>query len=280
MQIKQILAIITDKLAAKSLPNNKLEARLIVEHVLNISQEKLLLSQEQTLTVEEITLIERMLQQRLAYIPMAYLLGYKDFYNERFIVTPDVLIPRSDTELLVDCIIKAYKTSSHCRFLELGVGSGCIILSLLKELPESFGVGVDNSKRALAVANLNAKNLGVEERVEFVLSNWYDELPPEHQFDFIVSNPPYIARAEKNIMAVETFLHEPHAALFAEDNGLAYYKATAKLAKNYLKEEGKIFIEVGYSQAERVIQIFADNGFTRAKEHRDLSGHVRVLELY
>ena len=210
--------------------------------------------------------------RRAKRVPVSHILGYRDFWKSRFKVTPDVLDPRPETELLVEIALR----KPFDRALDLGTGSGAILVSLLLERPGATGVGTDISDRAILVAGENARALGVAERITLPLSDWFDDVGS--RYDLIVSNPPYIAAWEMAGLDEEVRLFEPTAALTDGDDGLAAYRKIAGKALNHLNPGGRILVEIGASQAEAVVALFRDAGFTFVEVFQDLDGRNRVVQ--
>lgn len=203
--------------------------------------------------------------------PVSQITGQRAFWRHDFVVTPDVLDPRPDTETLVEQALAL----PFSRVLDLGTGSGCILLSLLAERPQARGVGVDLSERALQVARTNAARLGVADRVDWVVSDWCAGVAG--QFDLIVSNPPYIAAEEMPGLDPEVREHEPAMALTDGADGLTAYAAIAAAAPDHLLPGGHLMVEIGPTQAEAVAALFAQAGFDAIVVHRDLDGRDRVV---
>lgn len=273
--IKQILSNATDKLNKIGISSPQLEARILLQHVINKPIEYLLINLDEQLNEAEIEAFEKLLERRLKHEPIVYITGVKEFYSREFIVNKHVLIPRSDTEVLVDDI------SENCNdkflnILELGTGSGCIAISLLCELPNANVIATDISLDAIEIIKSNAAKYEVTDRIQIIHSNWFENIETQ-KFDFIVSNPPYIAHSEKSEMAIETINYEPSIALFAEKDGLQAYFLIAENAKQFLKPNGKIILEIGFKQEEAVTQIFLDHGYNIESVYKDLQGHSRVI---
>lgn len=209
-------------------------------------------------------------KRRAAGEPVSHLVGYRDFYKARFSVTPEVLDPRPETEILVALALK----HRFAEVLDLGTGSGCILLSLLAERPRAKGVGVDLSPGALEVAEENAKALGVADRAVLGVSNWYSAIGG--RFDLIVSNPPYIAAGEMAGLAPE-LRFEPRRALTDEGDGLSAYRAIAAGAAEHLNPAGLLLVEIGPTQAEAVSAIFRAVGLEVTGVYPDLDGRNRVI---
>lgn len=203
--------------------------------------------------------------------PLSHLLGYRDFYKHRFIVTGDVLDPRPDTETLVDVALEAPAE----RLLDLGTGSGCILVSLLDEWASASGVGTDISTAALDVAARNAAAVGVAARVKFVVSDWFSAV--DGLFDLIVSNPPYIAAHEMAALQPEVRLFEPRDALTDEADGLTDYAQIIAGAPDYLCDGGRLLFEIGPTQGHVVSQMMQDAGFVDVRVIQDLNGRDRVV---
>lgn len=209
--------------------------------------------------------------RRASREPFSHISGKRMFYKSAFTVTPDVLDPRPETELLVETALE----KPFRRVLDLGTGSGCILISLLLERPEATGVGTDVSEKAVLVAGENAAQLGVADRLILPLSEWYDDIGG--RFDLIVSNPPYIAADEMPSLEPEVRLHEPRLALTDEADGLTAYRAIAKGALAHLVPGGRIMVEIGPTQANDVIDIFSAAGLENPVVKTDLDGRDRVV---
>ncbi len=216
------------------------------------------------------TAFAALVARRAALEPLSHLLGYRDFYKHRFYVTSDVLDPRPDTETLIEAALAV----SFRSVLDLGTGSGCILLSLLADCRDSVGVGTDMSAAALTVAQRNAAQLGVSQ-VQFVTSDWFDAV--EGQFDLIVSNPPYIAADEMTDLQPEVRDHEPRLALTDEADGLSCYRTIIAAAPDYLTDDGHLLVEIGPTQGPAVSAMFAAQGFAKIRVIDDLDGRNRVV---
>lgn len=209
--------------------------------------------------------------QRAAGRPVAKITGWRDFWAGRFRVTDDVLDPRPDTETLIEAALQY----PFQRVLDLGTGSGCIVLSLLAERPTATGVGCDISPAALDVARANAADHGLCPRVSFVQSDWFSAI--EGRFDLVVSNPPYIALDEMADLAVEVRAHDPFCALSDGGDGLGAYRSIAAGIGRVLRPNGMILVEIGPSQAAAVAQLFQNAGLVEIAVLPDLDGRDRVV---
>ncbi|MDD9335005.1 MAG: peptide chain release factor N(5)-glutamine methyltransferase [Rickettsiaceae bacterium] len=276
MNIKESLIYATSKLQTVGIKSASLESRILMQHVTGKSIEYLLARSEEELTQQEQIIFEDLVNRRTLLEPIGYIVGYKEFYSYQFIVNDKVLIPRQDTEVLVDAILSDIKINAELAILELGTGSGCIALSLLLEMPNSNVTATDISNEAIAIASQNAIKHKVSDRFKIINSNWFENLEKQ-KFDIIVSNPPYISFDDTVYMSPETLKYEPHLALFAEDNGLISYYIIAKEAKGFLKQNGKLFLEIGFNQLAAVTEIFVSYGYTVKQVYKDLEGRDRGL---
>ena len=247
------------------------EARLLIQHVFGLTREQLILRPDQEL---DEALLEPLLARRASREPLAYLLGERGFYGLSFRVTPAVLIPRPETELLVEAALAV----GQGHILDIGTGSGCIAVTLAKLLPNASVWATDISEAALDVARENAARHGVV--VTFALGDLLAPLPQGLCFDVIVSNPPYIAPADATTLEPEVGVFEPHTALFdpiSGSDGLTLYRRLASEAPAWLTEGGWLMVEVGQGQAEAVAALFADAGLTAIDVREDLAGIPRVV---
>lgn len=288
MRIGQFINDSVDKLAVCGSKTPRLDVDLLVSGALNCSREHLYVKQKEDLSASDLSKCEKMIFRRIYGEPVAYILGQRGFYKHSFVVNSEVLIPRPETEGIVEIILDEYKKQQSeqdtpISLLDIGTGSGCIGLSLLKEISNSQLMAVDISPKALEVAKLNAEKLQVIERTFFKCQSGDDlrqedlDRGFEEGFDFIVSNPPYISMNSEDIeQDVKSF--EPHLALFADDNGLRYLKSWIIKAQNLLKPGGVAVFEMGYDQAESLRQFFktlvSPMDFNIKK---DLSGKDRYL---
>lgn len=255
------------------LPSPELDARLLLQNVCDKSFEELITSQDQELDKKLAKVFFSLLERRKNLEPVAYIIGRKYFYDLEFEVSKDVLIPRSDSEILIDYVLKDY-SQGNLKILDLGTGSGCLIITLLKHLTNAKGFGVDISSDALDIAKRNADKIGVTNKLTLSQSNWFDSIKPQ-TFDIIISNPPYIGPEEDLSSEIK---YEPQTALFAGLDGLDAYKQIAAKAKDYLSPQGAIYLEIGYKQKESVQKIFEEHNFKLNGTRKDLQGHTRCLK--
>lgn len=255
-----------------------LDAKLLISHVLNLTSIDYALDKDRQISEQEFAKIMLLVKQRVSRIPMSQIFGEKEFWSLPFKVTGDTLTPRPDSETLIEAALSNVSDkSADIRILDLGTGTGCLLLALLSELLNAWGLGTDISNAALEVAQSNAENLNLRNRSEFRISNWIQKLRPEETFDIIVSNPPYIGLHEKESLAPEVEDHEPDIALFSGPDGLNDYKVISKQIGQYLADNGMILLEIGYKQAEDVKNIFTSAGFNDISLYKDLGGRDRCL---
>jgi release factor glutamine methyltransferase len=249
----------------------RLEARLLAQHGLGFTREQIVTRSQDPI---DSAALEPLLTRRLAREPLAYILGERAFYGLDFYVTPAVLIPRPETELLVEVVL-SLRGGGGPLLADIGTGSGCIAVTLAKRLPDAAVFATDISDEALAIARKNAERHEVE--LTLLQGDLLAPLPAEMRFDVIVSNPPYIARSESETLAPEV-LGEPHTALFDTDaDGLGFYRRLAAGAPARLNPNGLLAVEVGQGQAVSVARLFEAVGFERVTVLPDLAGIDRVV---
>jgi len=265
------LAHAGQRLSGAGIEEFRREARILLAFVVGLDPLQVSMRLEEVLNAEQSAKLEAALRSRVARVPMSHILGYRDFYEHRFIVTPDVLDPRPETEELVARALSA----PFENVLDLGTGSGCIILSLLAENSSARGLAVDQSAQALEVARRNAENLRLTDRLRFCRSDWCQELPAE-QFDLIVSNPPYIHPAALKGLSPEVH-HEPISALTDNIDGLSHYATIAHQAHGFLAPQGRLLFEIGYDQGAAVAEILRKEGYGDITILEDLDHRPRVV---
>lgn len=253
-----------------------LEARVLLGHVTGLTREQMIVEDARDLTPEEAAGFEALVERRVAREPVAYLIGEKEFFGLRFEVNSDTLVPRPDTETLVAAVLKFCKTLDHApRILDLGTGSGAILLAVLHNDLQATGLGVDRSPDALEVATQNAKALGLDERVSFLEGNWTSGL--EGPFDVIVTNPPYIPSTDMAGLMPDVRDFEPAGALNGGPDGLDPMRIIARDAGPLFAPGGLFCCEIGQGQDETAVEILGDNGFGDVKCVPDLNGIARCV---
>jgi release factor glutamine methyltransferase len=263
-------------LLADTSPSAALDARLIVAHLLHCRPNDLPLRDLDDVAAADATAIRGLAARRATGEPIARILGEKEFYGLSLILSPETLVPRPDTETVVDAVLASMERSAGPAILDLGTGSGAILLALLTELPSATGVGIDRSAEAVATAAKNAERLGIARRAQFRTGDWMAGI--ERRFDLVVSNPPYIARGEIASLPVEVRAHDPHVALDGGADGLDAYRAVFPDLDRVLTAEGRGFFEIGFGQATDVAALAKQSGFG-CLFVRDLAGTERVAVL-
>tara|TARA_B110000090_G_scaffold164216_1_gene181694 strand:+ start:1357 stop:2235 length:879 start_codon:yes stop_codon:yes gene_type:complete len=252
----------------------KLDAQLLLCLVLEKELSHLLTWPDKVIETVLVNQYLVLLTRRQSGEPIAYITGIKEFWSLPLSVSTATLIPRPDTETLVEQVLDALKGKEALSCLDLGTGTGAIALALASENPTWQVEGLDYSLSAVKLAQLNAKNLHLS-HVDFYQSDWFSKVTKNKVFDVIVSNPPYIDSKDKNLSQGDVRF-EPLSALVADNNGLADIKIIATLAREYLSTQGKLFFEHGFDQGTSVRKIMADAGYLQVQTVKDLSGHERV----
>lgn len=274
--VSTALAEVAGRLRQAGVDSPRREARLLVEHVLGIGPEGIIAGPERSLTAAEYDRLADFAGRRARREPLSHILGWREFWSLPFRVTSDTLDPRPDSETLVeaalDCIADR---SAPVRVLDLGSGTGCLLLAVLSERPHATGIGVDRNPGALDVARVNAAALGLTDRAEFVLGDWGKGL--DEDFHLILTNPPYIPVTEIHGLAPEIALYEPRLALAGGPDGLDCYRAIAPDLHRLLTKGGYAVVEVGLGQADSVRGILASVGLRLLRGVHDLGGIERCL---
>jgi release factor glutamine methyltransferase len=253
----------------------RLDAELLLEYVTGLPRASFRAFPERTLPTAAGWSFQQLVKRRMQGEPIAYICGQQEFWSLMFEVTPDVLIPRPETEVLVERALEHLPADRAATVLDLGTGSGAIALSIAHERPSAHVIAVDISARALDVAARNAARLNVG-HVKFLQGSWFDPLGTE-RFDIIVSNPPYIAENDPDLQP-QVRKHEPTPALISGATGLEALERIIEGAPQYLNANGWLILEHGWKQGPAVRNLLVRNGFTHVRSHPDLSGHERVTE--
>ncbi|MBW6423774.1 peptide chain release factor N(5)-glutamine methyltransferase [Rhizobium sp. XQZ8] len=267
------------RFTAAGLPDAAIEARLLLGGLLGLSSTEVFTGGDRVLTGDEIASIDKAVARRLKREPVHRILGSREFHGMDLLISRETLEPRPDTEILVESLLprvgQIVAAKGVARLLDLGTGTGAIILALLKEIPHASGIGSDISRDALNTAMQNAKRLGLAERFDAVESQWFDAITG--RFDIIVSNPPYIRSDVIPALEPEVRDFDPPAALDGGPDGLDAYRAIAAGAGDFLEKDGMIGVEIGFDQKDTVSAIFHDAGFMLAQARRDYGDNDRVL---
>ncbi len=250
-----------------------LEAQFILQFVLKETFSQLIIQRSKTVSKNDVHSMDLIVKQRLVNIPLAYIFNEWDFYGKTYYITPETLIPRQDTELMIDILLQSNNKESQLNILDLGTGSGVIGLTLAQHFSCAQVTLSDISSSAIKVAEINGKNTNVK-NVQFIQSDWFESIK-HNNFDIIVSNPPYIAETDSHLLHPE-LLAQPRIALVSEMSGLKDIKHIVQNAKQYLNESGMLIIEHGYDQAMMVQDIFIANDFNNIAQHKDINGVIRI----
>ena len=275
MNYKEVLEEGSKNLKNKKIKNPNLESELILSKVVNKSREQIILNINSHINQKHINIFKNYLSRRDKKEPMAYILGYKYFWKYKFLVDNSVLIPRPDTEVIIEESLKLIKTNKSKKILDIGTGSGCIVISLLKERPKCRAAALDISNKALKVAKTNAKLHQLENKIEFI--NIDIDKYRSNKYDLILSNPPYVKNIDLNRLEDDIKFHEPKLALSGGFDGFSEIKKVIKKSKKLLKNNGKLLIEIGYGQRNQSLILLKKNGFYINKVRKDFSGIERCI---
>lgn len=279
LTLKQLYKVGTVKLAEEGIEEFSLDAWYLLEYVTGVSKAMYFAEPERAVSEENADRYIDCIRQRAAHIPLQHITGEQEFMGYPFCVNEHVLIPRQDTEILVEEAIQIMRPKM--KILDMCTGSGCIVLSILKMCKEKYymtdlqGVGADVSEEALKVARENSRRLEVP--VTWIQSDLFAKIPEEEKYDVIVSNPPYIETAVIDTLQEEVRLHDPYIALDGKEDGLYFYRRIISEADKYLKPQGKLMFEIGCDQAESVEELMKNAGYEQITVKKDLAGLDRVV---
>jgi release factor glutamine methyltransferase len=273
MKTTQLLDFGSNILRSKKIISHRIDSEVILSYILKISREKLL-TKEDKVCNENIIKFRSLISRRLKQEPVAYIIARKEFRSEDFFVDKKSLIPRPETELLIDPIVKIFK-NKNLFFLDIGVGSGCIIFSILKELNHSKGIGIDICKKAILNAKINLNRFNLKNRVK-LLNKSVDQVLNK-KFDLIVSNPPYIVKRDINRLANDIRRFEPKIALDGGNDGLDVIKKVIYKSKKILKVKGVLALEIGRGQYLSVARVLRENNFRQIGIVKDYQSNIRCI---
>ena len=265
-----------DRLKAAGVDSPVIDARLLLEAAVGATRADILAEPQRPLTPGQAEALDALIERRARREPISHILGRKGFWSIMLQVTPHVLTPRPETELLVDEALRRFAAPDRFSVLDLGVGSGAILLAILAERPAAKGLGIDVSEDALAVARENAANLGLGARTALLRGDWTAGLDDEG-FDLVVANPPYVRSGDIETLDPEVRDYEPRLALDGGEDGLDAYRALAPEILRVLKPGGLFLVEIGHDQAEAVKSLFAATGAVDIRLAQDLAGHDRIV---
>jgi release factor glutamine methyltransferase len=281
--IGKLVTTAADYLKAKSVEEPRLSAEILLAHSVGTTRLQLYTRWTDSVADEPRALFREAIRRAAAGDPVAYIVGHKDFFSMDFEVTPAVLIPRPETELLVDRVLGYVKENPRpgYRIFEAGTGSGNIGAAIIKSLPDAQLVAGDISEEAIAVARRNYEKHGLASRVQVAVIDWMKipaDLVPEGGFDLIVTNPPYIGTTQTHTVSPAVLNNEPSVALFGGADGLDFYRRATQEALPILKTDGSLFCEVGWGDSGKVIEVFAAAGWTNPGRWKDFAGIERTLQ--
>jgi release factor glutamine methyltransferase len=275
LTIREIKARTEHFFQEKGVPNAKLDTDILIAHSLGVKRLDLYLDLDRPLTEAQLVELRPLVKRRANREPLQYIVGNTEFYGLELKVDSRALIPRHETEELIELIVERSATPP-ARILDLGTGSGAIALALASKYPEATVTAVDQSAEALALAAENADALKLNERVNFRQGSWFEPLADDAQFDLIVSNPPYLTEAEMQTAEPEVVSHEPHSALVSGNDGLDDLRLILSQAKHFLATGGLLAMETGIAQGEALVKLANDAGL-RGESIEDLSGRPRFF---
>ena len=275
MILKEIQRKLCNNFSTIGIETPELDARIILKEVLSLNDKDLILKESFDIPEEVIEKIIKIESRRLNGEPISKIFKKRDFYNSTFVISHDVLDPRPETELIVEIANNYINKNEVKNVLDLGTGSGCILLSILKENRMINGLGIDLSKEAISIAKQNSKKLNLETQSNFLISNWMSSV--NYKYDLVVSNPPYIASEDIKKLSKSVKIYDPILSLDGGDDGLNSYRLIASDLKRIISMNALIIIEIGYNQSIQVIDIFKKNDFKLIKKYNDINGLDRVL---
>ena len=277
MQLKQALTSAVQQLESADIGSPRLNGETLLMFVLGVNRAYIYAHPERELTSEEHARYDEVIAQRSHGVPSQYITGHQEFWGLDLVVSPSVLIPRPETEHLVETVLDLARGRSALRIVDVGTGSGCIALALAHELKDAEVYGVDLSADALEIARANAARLQLEARVRFLQSDVLEVFADEHNLDFVVSNPPYVALDERDKVQRSVRDFEPHMAVFGGDKGLDVLNPLIEQSHIALKPGGYLAMEIGYSMRDAVLKLLSSTMWEEPKSFPDLQGIPRVI---
>ena len=275
MNIENILNDGIRILKESKISNPQLDSEILLSNSIKKNKKHIILNPKEILNSEQTETFKNLIERRKIGEPVAYLINKKEFWKDEFFVNKGVLIPRPDTELIVEQVLKIYSKDSKLHVLDIGTGSGCILLSILKERPNFYGTGIDISKKSINVSKLNAKQLNLTSRVKFFHSS-VDNFKIG-KYDLIVSNPPYIELFNLKYLEKDVINFEPKLALSGGFDGFSKIRKVINKAKTLIKKNGKFILEIGFNQKNKVKKILKEEGFYVNKAIKDYGNNDRCI---
>jgi release factor glutamine methyltransferase len=262
-------------LQKNKIPNPQLDSEILLSNLIKKDKKHIILNPKELLNLEQLDKFKNLIERRKTGEPIAYLINKKEFWKDEFFVNKDVLIPRPDTELIIEQVLKIYSKNAQLQVLDIGTGSGCILLSILKERINFYGTGIDISKKSINVSKFNAKQLNLTNRVKFFHSG-VDNFKIG-KYDLIVSNPPYIELLNLRYLEKDVVNFEPKLALSGGLDGFSKIRKVINKANTLIKKNGKFILEIGFNQKNKVKQILKKEGFYVNKAIKDYGNNDRCI---
>jgi release factor glutamine methyltransferase len=275
MNINNILDQGVTTLKKYNIPNPHLDSEILLSKSINKDKKYIILNSKEILNNKQLDSFNKLIDRRKNGEPIAYLTNKKEFWKDEFYVNKDVLIPRPDTELIIEQVLKIYTEQSQLQVLDIGAGSGCILLSIIKERSNFYGTGIDISKKSIKVSKINAKKLNLTNRVKFIHSS-VDNFNIG-KYDLIVSNPPYIKLVSLKYLEKDVINFEPKLALSGGFDGLSKIRKVISKASTLIKKNGKFILEIGFNQKNKVNKILKKEGFYINKTIKDYGNNDRCI---
>ena len=275
MNIENILNEGINILQKNKIANPQLDSEILLSNSIKRDKKHIILNPKEVLNSEQLGKFKNLIERRKKGEPIAYLINKKEFWKDEFFVNKDVLIPRPDSELIIEQVLKIYSKDDQLQILDIGTGSGCILLSILKERSNFYGTGIDISKKSINVSKFNAKQLNLTNRVKFFHSS-VDNFN-NGKYDIIVSNPPYIEQLSLKYLEKDVVNFEPKLALSGGFDGFSKIRKVINKTNNLIKKNGKFILEIGFNQKNKVIKILKDEGFYVNKAIKDYGNNDRCI---
>ena len=275
MNIKSAIIDGASILKRKFISSADLDSEILMAEAIKKKREFLILNSSFTIDKKDLRIFYELIEKRSTREPIAYIINKKSFWSSEFFVTKDTLIPRPDTELIIENVLKFTKNKESLRILDIGIGSGCILLSILKEKKNFYGTGIDISKKCLKISKINAINLKVDHRLKLIKTD-VDKLISS-KYDLIVSNPPYIVKKKLKYLDRDVVKYEPTQALNGGIDGLSEIRKVINKSSELIKKKGKLILEIGFDQKNKVINLLNKEGFYINNTYKDLADNDRCI---
>ena len=275
MFLSDLQTAITKKLFDSGIETSSLDSRIILKEVFCFDEKELILNSQLIVPDNKINEVDKILSRRVSGEPVSKIFGKRDFYKSTFLISKDVLDPRPETELIIEIANNFILDKGYKNFIDLGTGSGCIILSILKDNKNLSALGIDISNKAINIAQKNCSNLNLENQATFLVSNWLSKV--SGSYDLIISNPPYIPSKDIDTLLDNVKNYDPLISLDGGDDGLKCYREIAEDINRIISKKGRIILEIGFNQAINVIKIFESKEFMFLNKYTDINGLDRIL---